>query len=1308
MNFGDRAVINNILMADTAAARRAERIQEAVQRFTFEQFEPTVETFDCYLERFENKLAIIGIAVTDDEPAENASHRRNLLLTHVGREHYKLLVDHFQPDRPNVKSYTDIVAALKRHFGKTICVHTERRKFSMRFRNTNESVAQYIASLRALATDCQFRDLDERLRDQIFVGINEPVWLRELCSKFPDNTARFDDVERAVLQLEQASKQCQGLSTFGAMVTNRSNSTCYVTRAPQKGNNKSSQPKSTAAGSTTYSAGPHVSQPVQLDPVVHCLSCGFSRHKPHEQCPARGKRCAACKALNHFARVCIKMGNAVRVHDTRENNVSNRDRGPVRAVTIDDGQFSHSWGTEPVELDDGCYLGFNEVPVNWNANRIHAVNVSGKSAVLQVVINGVGIEMVYDPGAAFTILNTKLWQDLGKPALSPVLSSLQAYTHIPIATRGRVTVDVTAFGLQKQLNAIVVDADDVCLFGLDWCQAFDLKLPPGVMIRNISAECFNASAELNKLLAEYSDVFCDSELPGTLTGFEAAVHLKVGAQPRAYPARPVPLPLQAAVADELDRLVRMDILEPVEPTKTPIQWATPIVPVIKANGQVRVCGDFKLTLNKWVQTDNYPLPRFEDIVAKLNGSRVFSVIDLRDAYLQIPIAQEFRELFTIATHKGYFRYKRLPFGINFAPALFQRTMDKVLSGLPSTGAYLDDVACGSFDTRVHLQHLRAIFERLRGAGLRTQLSKCKFLEPRITYLGHVIDREGIHPTPEKIAALQNLRQPTNAKELRAFLGVINYYGKFVPNLQSHCIPLHQLVKKDVKWVWSREHEEVFSKLKQQLTSNDTLVHYDPGLPLILTTDASEVGLGVVLCHQFPDGRERPVAFASRVLSAAEKRYSVIEREALAIIFGVQKFQQYLLGRHFVLRTDHKPLEVIYGEHQALPKVAANRISRWQVILGTYDYEVQYLVGRDNVTADMLSRFPATDTERSLLEQAGEEMQILHLRFGDLPVNQKVLRSQVRTDPVLSKVVLYWQNGWPAKSSLPPELLTFFEKRDELSLDYGILLWKGRVVIPTSLRAAVLDMLHDGHPGVSAMRELARFTVYWPGLDEAVEKYVQNCSSCQEARAREPLVPLFAWNVPSEPWSRLHVDFAGPFEKHMWLVVVDAFSKWVEIKPMTTTTTEATVKVLHELFCRFGIPRSLVSDNGPQFASEEFAQFCKQLNITHIRSTPYHPRTNGLAERLVRTFKDRMRAAGQPSADIHVTLNKFLFSYRNTPQKATKRSPAELLFGRRLRSSLDMLIPDVRHTLSDAATRSKIQHDGHTRSREFLPGDRVWA
>ena len=260
-------------------------------------------------------------------------------------------------------------------------------------------------------------------------------------------------------------------------------------------------------------------------------------------------------------------------------------------------------------------------------------------------------------------------------------------------------MNVTAFGQQKELTAIVVDTDDVCLFGFDWCQAFDLKLPPGVTIRKVSAECFNADAKLNKLLAEFSDAFSDSKLPGTLTGFEAAVHLKAGAQPRAYPARPVPLPLQAAVGDELNRLVRIDILKPVEPTKTPIQWATPIVPVIKANGQVRICGDFKLTLNKWVQTDNYPFLRFEDIVAKLNGSTVFSVINLRDSYLQIPIAEEFCGLFTIATHKGYFRYRRLPFGINFTPALFQPTMDKVLSGLPSAGAYLDDVASYSIDTR---------------------------------------------------------------------------------------------------------------------------------------------------------------------------------------------------------------------------------------------------------------------------------------------------------------------------------------------------------------------------------------------------------------------------------------------------------------------------------------------------------------------------------------------------------------------------------------------------------------------------------
>lgn len=713
-----------------------------------------------------------------------------------------------------------------------------------------------------------------------------------------------------------------------------------------------------------------------------------------------------------------------------------------------------------------------------------------------------------------------------------------------------------------------------------------------------------------------------------------------------------------------------------------------------------------MTINKHIKPSCYPMPRFEDIASKLNGCTVFSVIDLKDAYLQLPVAEEARKYLTIVTHKGYFRYKRLPFGVNFAPALFQECMDKVLSGLERSIAYLDDIICGSISADVHMDDVRQTMMRLKIAGLRSEPSKCKLFQTSVPFLGHIIDSHGVHPAEDKLEVMRDLRAPTSVKELRSFIGVVGYYQKFIPNLQMKCAPLHGLLKKGVKWLWTPECEKSFQELKMQLTASDTLVFYDPELPIILTTDASDVGISAVITHRYSDNTERPIAYASRVLSDAERRYSVIEREALALIYGVQKFQHYLLGRRFTMRTDHKPLETIFGADRNLPKVAHNRLDRWAVILSGYDYDIQYVTGQANHTADLLSRLPSND-KPSTLEKAANRMHLLHLRIKDLPITPKELKNQTISDKILGSIIAYMARGWPDKKALSPEFYPYFEKRTELSYEQDTLLWRGRIIVPTVLRTAVLDILHDGHPGVTSMLDLARFTAYWPGMDDDVEKYVRSCQSCQEARAREPLVPLHAWNVPQEKWSRIHIDFAGPFKGQFWFVVVDAYSKWIEIESMRTITSANTIAALGRLIARFGVPRSIVSDNGTQFTSQEFSQFCKNHNIVHIKSTPYHPRTNGLAERAVRTFKDRIKAAG---ADCMVEreLQQFLFSYRNTRVRATGQSPAEIMFGTRLRTRLDLLKPDVRGNLSDAAVRYKLQHDRHARDREFAVSELVWC
>jgi transposase InsO family protein len=1280
-------------MTETAAQREQRRLQETVQRFTFDMFDPAAEEVQYYIERFENKLRISGLGIPADpttDTNERKDYRRDLFLACIGREPYKLLCDRFRPDNVSTKQYTQLKDEFLQFYKRKVFMLAERREFLKRQRKEGESIQVFLTELRRLARDCSFGNtLDERLRDQLVVGINESHWQTELIRQFPGNNHTMAEVLAAAELLETASQQQKRLTQLSS---NEYSSTVRHVKKTQGEQNQIASRKQT---NFTQNAK---RTPFRLDKSKHCMLCGKNRHQTGEKCLAKGVVCAACNIKGHFARCCIKSGRAV---DATASCRAICAMGQENEDDLDEiAQLNMISDNESEEV--GCEI--EDDYYGASLNTVNSIRRIGQQAIVNAMINNKQIKMVYDPGAMFTVISESIWQKIGKPQLRPV-PKLEAYTHVEIETLGVTEVVVQAFSQKHKLQVTVIKHEDVPLFGFDWCTAFKLPMPTGVQIRHVANKPetdVQPDWKANSIVNEYSDVF--SSEPGTIKGHVAHVHIAPNATPRAFPARPVPFPLRRAVEDELQRLTQRGIIEPVDPSTTPIEWASPIVTVIKSNGTVRICGDFKVTINQFIQSDSYPLPRFEELIAKLNGCKVFSIIDLKDAYLQIPVAEDSRKYLTIITHKGYFRYTRLPFGVNFAAPLFQSTMDKTLAGLEHTGAFIDDIIVGSENIQRHDIDLRAVLNRLRMSGFRTEPAKCKFFQPKIQFMGHVIDATGLHPSDDKLTAMRDMRQPSNVSELRSFLGTVNFYAKFIPNLQPRCACLHELTKKAVPWFWSEQCDKAFNDLKAALTSSDTLMHYDPNLPLILMTDASEVGIGAVLAHRIPGGTEMPVAFASRILQDNEKKYAVIEREALSIIYGVTKFQQFLLGRRFILRTDHKPLQTLLGSKTALPKVAANRLNRWSIILSAYNYEIEYIAGSSNRTADVLSRLPSHDR----ISDNEKASSLLHLRLKDLPVSAKELKAQSLADPTLMKVRECIDRGWPTKDSITDdELFTYYEKRDELAIESGIILWRGRMVIPSKLRQAVMSMLHDGHPGVVAMRELARFSVWWPQIDIAVENYVKSCQSCQAARSQEPLVPLFAWNVPEEPWSRIHIDYAGPFRNKMWLVIVDAFTKWIEVIPMSTTTSEATARALRQVFAHFGFPRSLVSDNGPQFTSEEFAHFMKSNNITHMKSTPYHARTNGLAERAVRTFKDRIKAAGE-SCDVDLELQRFLFSYRNTPTKATGRSPAEVMFGRHLRTPLDLLKPDIRTNLSNAATREKLNHDAHTKERHFGVHELVWC
>ena len=738
-----------------------------------------------------------------------------------------------------------------------------------------------------------------------------------------------------------------------------------------------------------------------------------------------------------------------------------------------------------------------------------------------------------------------------------------------------------------------------------------------------------------------------------MVGFQAKIHLAPGAVPQFSRARPVPYAVREKVEQELDCLVREGILEPVQHA----EWASPIVPVLKRDKSIRICGDFKKTVNRVTKLDKYPIPKIEDLMATLAGGKTFTKLDMSQAYLQLSLAPESKELVVINTHRGLFRYNRLPFGIASAPGIFQRAMEGLLRDIPGVVIYLDDILVTGKTETEHLGTLREVLKRLEEAGLRLSKDKCTFMAPSVTYLGYRIDQEGLHPVREKVEAIHSAPEPRNVSELKSFLGILAYYSRFLPSLSSTLAPLYSLLRKDTPWIWGGAQIRAFKSAKKLLTSEQVLAHYDASLPLVLACDASAYGIGAVLSHRTADGSERPVAFASRTLSDAERRYSQIEKEGLACVFGVKHFHMYLYGRHFYLQTDHKPLTALFGETRAVPQQASGRIQRWALILAAYQYSLEFRPTGRHGNADAMSRLPLPVSPGSV--PVPMEVVLLVEALRDSPISADQIRAWTIKDPLLSKVVRYTLEGWPTVET-QSELKPYWHRRCELSVEGGCLLWGCRVVVPLPGRTQVLLELHAAHPGVSRMKALARMFCWWPGMDKEIESLVKSCDCCQQTRPGPPASPLHPWQWPTRPWSRIHLDYAGPFLGHMFLVLIDAHSKWIEVFPTRSATSSATIDQLRTVFAQFGIPETVVTDNGTCFTSSEFADFLRANGVRHVRSAPYHPATNGLAERAVQIFKTGMKKLLKGS--VTERLAKVLFQYRITPQTTTGVTPAELLMG----------------------------------------------
>jgi hypothetical protein len=372
-------------------------------------------------------------------------------------------------------------------------------------------------------------------------------------------------------------------------------------------------------------------------------------------------------------------------------------------------------------------------------------------------------------------------------------------------------------------------------------------------------------------------------------------------------------------------------------------------------------------------------------------------------------------------------------------------MENLLQGIDFVVVQVDDISVSGSNDEEHLANLEEVLKRLSEHGLRLKKKKCSFMVKEVVYLGQKINSQGIQPIQEKVRAITDAPAPTNVSEVQSYLGMINYYQKYLPNLSTILAPLHSLLEKGKSWKWSEEHQEAFRKSKELiLKSSHLLVHYDPEKELILACDVSPYGLGAVLSYRMEENTEQPIAFASRSLSAAGNNYSQLDKEALAIVFGVKKFHQYVYGRHFTILTDHNPLERVHHPDKMTPPMAAAQIHRWALILSAYDYAIQYKEGIQNANADALSRLPLPDTPGST--PVPEETILLMELLETTPIRAEQVKNWTKRTPILARVLKFIKQGWPSKCP-DGEFQPYFQRRDELSVQDDCILWGNRVVVP---------------------------------------------------------------------------------------------------------------------------------------------------------------------------------------------------------------------------------------------------------------------
>ena len=1128
-----------------------------------------------------------------------------------------------QPDeneRPKAK-WPEFVRIMKEYYKPTENETLKHYTFRSIFQQPDETFPRFCNRVDAEARHCNFKCPSVNctaesvaIRDQIIIGTN-------------DNSIREEALKQSwdLKDLRQEGMRMESAARGGAQISNEGSSNVNKIGKYSFSNIKSSQSQA----------------PVKKKQSITCHNCGSkvsgSIYKHKEKCPAKSHKCNNCQKNGHFDKVCRSQ--------------------PVKQIDSEEAE------AEQCNEEDMYNINLFRIKASKGSAKPQLKSVKSDFTA-QVVINNRLDRVVADTGARISVCGTaqaRKWGILDR--LTPSKVKIKPYESDPIQVYGEARCSVT-FGLTSipVVWHVISGNSEAILSG-------NAALQLGIVQFNGTADTFQPvlmidaenKENLQAILSKYPENFSGL---GKLKDYHVKLHVKEGVKPVNVPATTFPYHLQQRAQAAIDDMIKHDVIEE-HPPNQPAPWISNAVLSPKDDESVRVTMDAR-NVNKAIQSSNYPIPKQEDIKAKLSGAKVFSKMDLKSAFWQIELAEESRHLTVFHANDKLYRYKRLTMGLSPAQAELNAALRPVFSHIDSAHVIHDDLIVAANNDEEHDHAIQQCMEAASKAGLTFNPSKCFFGRSEISFWGMIFSSEGVRPDPAKVEALEYITPPNSKEELISFLCMMQSNSDFIASFSRRSSTLRELTKGNVHFKWEDKHQKCFEDLIKSFKKDTLLRYFDMSKPVYIFTDAHISGLGAMLAQGDSITTAKPVAFASRTTSSAEQNYPQMDLEAMGLDFGLRRFRKYLVGAPDPISvvTDHKPLCPIFNGRSK----GSIRTEKIKMRHQDVQFNVIYQKGMLNQT-DFLSRrgkplHKIPVEEQNELNDLNNLLYMLHTTPIIDHISIAKLSSETAKDNTLKELIKIIERGqsWIPKSA-DTALKKFQQILPELTLTANkIVLKSERIILPNSLQDMAIELAHRGsHPGQSGIERRLRSHFFFHDMQKKVEAFVKTCNDCQSFSNKKTSEPQNPHKVPSKCWDTVAVDLFGPMPSKEHVVVVqDLASRFPAAKLISSTNAKQVLPALGEIYNNYGNPENQLSDNGPPFNSTEMKEFATKRDITLKNTPPHHPQSNPV-ETFMKPLGKAMKIATQNKVPKDIALAQLLQDYRDTPNPATHVSPGAMLF-----------------------------------------------